>query len=240
MRLLRSLVFFIWFYGLMAVFGLVFAPLALWSRRGAYLGIQAFLRPAFWGLRVFCGLTAETRGPIPVGEVVIAPKHQSFLDVLILLRDLPAAKFVMKRSLLWAPVVGLYALRIGASPIARDRGWTSVRQLMREVGRRRALGGQLVIFPQGTRTGPGETAPYRPGAHLVCRTYDLPCVPAATNTGHFWPRRGIIRNPGVAVIEFLEPLPAGLGARAFTKALAARIEPASELLSAEARARRVR
>ncbi|WP_340110368.1 lysophospholipid acyltransferase family protein [Pikeienuella sp. HZG-20] len=237
MRLLRSLIFFIWFYGLMVLIGLLFTPLAVWSRRGAYLGVRVFLRPAFWGLRVFCGLTAETRGTVPKGDVVIASKHQSFLDILILLRDLPAAKFVMKRSLVWAPVVGLYALRIGASPITRNRGFASIKELMREVGRRRALGGQLVIFPQGTRTAPGEAAPYRPGAYLICRTHNLPCVPAATNTGCFWPRGGIIRKPGVAVIEFLEPLPSDLGARAFTKALADRIEPASERLAAEAEAR---
>ncbi|QIE54769.1 1-acyl-sn-glycerol-3-phosphate acyltransferase [Pikeienuella piscinae] len=235
MRFLRSVLFFFWLYGLMAVFGLFFLPMAIWSRAGAYFGIRVYLRCVFWGLRVFCGLTAETRGPIPQGDVLIAAKHQSFLDVLVLLRDLPAARFVMKRSLIWAPMLGFYALRIGASPVTRGRGWASVGEMMREIERRRDLDGQLVIFPQGTRVKPGEKAPYKPGSHLVYRTYGLPCIPAAANTGHFWPRRGVARKPGVAVIEFMEPLPEGLSPSEFVAALEERIEPATERLAKEAR-----
>lgn len=234
---LRTLIFSVWLYGLMGVMGLIFAPLALWSREGAYFAIGLYLRCVFWGLQFFCGLRAETRGPVPAGDVLIACKHQSFLDILILMRALPRAKFVMKRSLVWAPFLGFYALRIGASPVRRGRGWASVEELMREVEKRRALDGQLVIFPQGTRTAPGAAAPYKPGSHLLYRSFNLPCVPAAANTGHFWPRRGFPIKPGLAVIEFLEPLPQGLGAQEFLSRLEALIEPASARLSEEARAR---
>lgn len=237
MRWIGSLICAIWVYGLMAILGLLFLPLAAWSRDGAYFAIGIYLRCVFWGLRVFCGLRAETRGPIPTGEVLVAAKHQSFLDILILMRDLPRARFVMKRSLVWAPMLGFYALRIGASPVTRGKGWASVKDMMNELSRRRGLDGQLVIFPQGTRVKPGVEAPYKPGSHLVYRGYGLPCVPAAVNTGHFWPRRGLLRKPGVAVVEFMEPLPDGLSPREFVTALTERIEPASERLSEEARTR---
>ncbi|MEX2520676.1 MAG: lysophospholipid acyltransferase family protein [Paracoccaceae bacterium] len=233
---LRSVLFNIWMYGLMAVLGLLLMPLAAWSRTGAYYAIGVYLKLVFWGLRALCGLTAEVRGPVPTGDVLIASKHQSFLDILILIRALPRAKFVMKRSLVWAPVLGFYALRIGASPVTRGKGWASVSEMMEEVGRRRDLDGQLVIFPQGTRVPPGAQAPYKLGSHLIYRTYDLPCTPAALNTGAFWPRRGVIRRPGVAVVEFLEPLPRGLGPREFVEELTRRIEPASDALLSEARA----
>ncbi|MEL6793431.1 MAG: 1-acyl-sn-glycerol-3-phosphate acyltransferase, partial [Pseudomonadota bacterium] len=151
MLLVRSLIFQVWMYGLMAILGVVFAPLAIWSRDGAYFAISIYLRLVFWGLQAICGLTAETRGEIPEGDVLIAAKHQSFLDVLILVRDLPAAKFVMKRSLVWAPILGFYALRIGASPVTRGKGAASVEEMVEEAEKRRALSGQLVIYPQGTR-----------------------------------------------------------------------------------------
>ena len=228
MLLLRSLVFQVWMYGLMAILGVLFSPLAIWSRGGAYFAISVYLRLVFWGLRVFCGLTAETRGPIPEGEALIAAKHQSFLDVLILVRDLPAAKFVMKRSLVWAPILGLYALRIGASPVTRGKGRASVEEMAREVAARKAKPGQLVIYPQGTRVAPGAAAPYKPGAHVLYASQGLECVPAAVNTGRFWPRKGVLRRPGVAVVEFLPPLPPGLDCDAFLQALAASIEPASD------------
>ncbi len=235
-RLARSLAFQLWMYGLMAALGILFLPLAIWSRAGAYWAISIYLKLVFWGLRVLCGLTAETRGLVPEGDVLIASKHQSFLDVLIFCRDLPAVKFVMKRSLVWAPILGFYALRIGAAPVTRGRGKISVADMMREVERRKSLGGQLVIYPQGTRTAPGAKAPYKHGAYILYRTYGLPCVPAAVNTGWFWPRTGITRRPGRAVIEFLEPLPPDLGPEQFLALLEERIEAATERLAAEAQA----
>ncbi|MFV0475907.1 MAG: lysophospholipid acyltransferase family protein [Pikeienuella sp.] len=237
MRALRSALLMLWVYGLMGLLGLLFLPLAIWSRDGAYVAISIYLKCVFWGMRALCGLRAETRGPVPTGDVLVAAKHQSFLDVLILVRDLPRPRFVMKRSLVWAPILGFYALRIGASPVTRGKGWASVEEMMSELSRRRDLDGQLVIFPQGTRVKPGVEAPYKPGAHLIYRSYGLPCAPAAVNTGHFWPRTGIMRKPGVAVVEFMEPLPEGLSSHEFMTALTGRIEPASARLSEEARQR---
>lgn len=237
MILIRSLIFQIWFYGLMIIMGILCAPLALWSREGAYYSIHSFLRLAFWGLEHFCGLKAEVRGEAPKGEVLIASKHHSFLDILILAHVLPKARFIMKRSLVWAPVLGFYALRIGASPVTRGKGRASVRDMMREADRRRSLDGQLVIYPQGTRVAPGVKAPWKTGVFLLAQSYKMPCVPVAINAGHFWPKRGILRRPGVAVVEFLEPMPEGLTSRRYLAELEARIEPACDRLSAEAKER---
>ena len=56
----------------------------------------------------------------------------------------------------------------------------------------------------------------------------------ATNAGGFWPKRGLLRHPGVVVFEYLEPMPDGLKLDAFTKELETRIETASNKLMAEA------
>ena len=239
MLFVRSMIFQVWMYGLMLLLGVLFAPLAIWSREGAYYAISIYLRLVFWGLRVFCGLTAETRGEIPMGDVLIAAKHQSFLDVLILVRDLPAAKFVMKRSLVWAPILGFYALRIGASPVTRGKGAASVEEMLDEAEKRKDLHGQLVIYPQGTRLALGEAAPYKRGAWHLYQSYGLPCIPAAVNTGVFWPAKGIARYPGHAIIELSTPIQPGLDAEPFLDMLENTIETASERLRAEAEALRV-
>jgi 1-acyl-sn-glycerol-3-phosphate acyltransferase len=166
----------------------------------------------------------------------VAAKHQSFLDVLILVKALPQPKFVMKRSLVWVPVLGFYALRMGNSPVTRGRGKASVDEMMTEIDKRKDLSGQLVIYPQGTRIPPGTDAPYKIGAHRVYETYHLPCMPVAVNTGHFWPRVGVRRHRGIAVIKFLNAIPEGLNAPEFLETLRTSIEPASDILSDEATA----
>jgi 1-acyl-sn-glycerol-3-phosphate acyltransferase len=61
------------------------------------------------------------------------------------------------------------------------------------------------------------------------------CVPVATNVGYFWPRRGLYRRPGVAVVEFLDPIPAGLPRDEFMSRLEQTVEARSDALLAEAK-----
>ncbi|MGG7566244.1 lysophospholipid acyltransferase family protein [Rhodovulum sp. DZ06] len=233
---LRSLVFFVWMYGLMAVMGVLGAPFAIASRRGASRVMWLYTEIVLRSMALICGLRAEVRGPVPTGEVVVASKHQSFLDILILFNALNDARFVMKRSLRWTPFLGVYAMRIGCAPVNRGAGAKAAQGLADHAEARRGSNGQTIIFPQGTRVAPGATAPYKGGVHGMAEALNVPVIPAATNAGLFWPRLGILRKPGVAVVEFLPELEPGLARKEMTRALEAVIEPASDALAAEARA----
>lgn len=234
MLLIRSLLFDVCLYGLMAIMGICCAPLAIWSVDGAYLAIKAYCRAVFWCLRVICGLRVEVRGSIPSGDVIVCSKHQSFLDILILSSVLPRAKFIMKKELRWAPVLGLYALRIGSTPVNRGQRAKAMRDMVAHVERGEASPGQLVIYPQGTRVAPGARLPYKVGAGVLYERLGKPCVPAATNVGVFWGRRSHLRRPGTAVLEFLEPIPAGLGVAEFMARIEPLVEAHSDLLMREA------
>ena len=135
MVLVRSLLFDACFYLAMAVMGILGAPRALWSVDGAYAVCHDFCRVAFWLLRTICGLRVEVRGPVPTGEVVVAAKHQSFLDILILFDALPRPKFIMKKELKWAPFLGLYALRIGSTPVNRGARGQAMKAMVAHAGR---------------------------------------------------------------------------------------------------------
>ena len=60
------------------------------------------------------------------------------------------------------------------------------------------------------------------------------CVPAATNVGVFWPKRGILRRPGLAVMEFLPPIAPGLAVPDFMARIEAEVETASSRLMRDA------
>ena len=76
--------------------------------------------------------------------------------------------------------------------------------------------------------------PYKVGAAVICERLGKPCIPVATNAGVMWPKRGLLRHPGVVVIEYLPRMPKGMKLDAFTKELKTRIEPASNALMKEA------
>jgi 1-acyl-sn-glycerol-3-phosphate acyltransferase len=231
--LLRSLVFDVLLYGLMGVMGILGAPLALSSVDGAYAVCRAYCRAVFACLRVVCGLKVEVRGQVPTGEVLVASKHQSFLDILIIFEALPRPKFIMKKELRWAPILGLYALRIGSTPVNRGDRSKAMKAMVEHAGETREPR-QLVIYPQGTRVAPGARLPYKVGAGVLYDRMGVPCVPAATNAGVFWGRRSWYRRPGVAVVEFLPPVAPGLPVAEFMPRLEATVEEASDRLMREA------
>ena len=233
-RWFLSLVFIIQMYLAMAVIAVVFAPWALVSRHGARVACKTFCRWVIFSLRVLTGLKSEVRGTPPAGEALIAAKHQSFLDIILIFNAVPAGKFIMKRELMFAPFLGQYALRIGCVPVDRGKRGAAIARMKADVAAGAAEPGQLIIYPQGTRVAPGDKKPYKVGTGLLYEQLAQPCHPVATNVGVFWPKRGILRKPGLAVVEFLAPIAPGLPVAEFMAQLETRVESRSDSLMAEA------
>lgn len=231
---LRSALFVAQMYLMMAVFALLFTPFALVSRRWVFHAVHSYCHWVRWSARWMVGLRSEIRGEVPQDEVLIASKHQSFFDIILIVSVTPRPKFIMKSSLKRAPILGWYALRIGCIPVDRGRRAEAIRQMMRGVKSGQQQPGQLIIYPQGTRVAPGVEKPYKVGAGVLYAELGQDCVPAATNVGVFWPRTGIYRKPGLAVVEFLPRIPAGMDTGAFMARLEEEIEDASDRLMDEA------
>jgi 1-acyl-sn-glycerol-3-phosphate acyltransferase len=229
-RWLLSLVFIVQMYLAMAVIALVFAPWALMSRHGARVACKTFCRWVIFTLRLLTGLRSEVRGTPPTSEAVIAAKHQSFLDIILIFNAVPAGKFIMKRELLFTPFLGQYALRIGCVPVNRGKRGAAIAQMKADVAAGAAEPGQLIIYPQGTRVAPGDKRPYKVGTGLLYEQLAQPCHPVATNVGVFWPKRGILRKPGLAVVEFLPPIAPGLTVSDFMARLETEVETHSDRL----------
>lgn len=230
---LRSLIYLIQVYLAMVVLGVGFTPYALLSKHGARVACKSYARYALWSARWMIGLRHEVRGTPPTDEVMIAAKHQSFMDILIIFNAVPQAKFIMKKELLWTPFIGLYAKRLGCIPVDRGKRGKAVAQMVQAVSAEFSEPGQLIIYPQGTRVAPGDYKPYKVGSAILYEGTGYPCVPAATNVGLFWPRKGILRKPGLATVEFLEPIPPGLERDAFLARLEQVVESHSNALMAE-------
>ncbi len=230
----RSAIFVFQLYFAMLVLGIVFLPWALFSSRGARMACKSFCVWTRFTARWMVGLRTEVRGPVPQGEVLIAAKHQSFLDIILIFGAVPAGKFIMKHELLYTPVIGQYARRIGCVPVARGKRGAAIARMLSDVKKGAAEPGQLIIYPQGTRVAPGVKQGYKVGAALLYEQTGQPCVPAATNVGLFWPRKGILRKPGLAVVEFLPAIEPGLGRETLLIRLETEIEAASNALMREA------
>lgn len=218
----------------MPIIGLAFAPWAMFSKRGAYAACHAYSAYVFWSAGWMVGIRCEVRGTPPTGEVLIASKHQSFLDIMMIFHAVPRGKFIMKKQILWTPVIGQYAKRMEMVSVDRGKRGKAIDKMVEDVKSGLREPGQLIIYSQGTRVKPGVKAPYKVGTAVLYEQLSQTCYPVATNVGVFWPRRGLYRRPGVAVIEFLDPIEPGLDRDTFMTELETRVEAASDALLAEA------
>lgn len=242
--LARSFAFNALFYANLLVHMIVALPTLVLPYPALRVFIRSYARSSLWLLRVICGTEVSWRGTenIPPGPCIVACKHQSAWETFALYAVLEDPIYILKRELMWIPLFGWYMWKAGLIPVDRSAGMAALSRMTKRA--QRAIAGprprQLVIFPEGTRRAPGAEPSYRPGiAHLYARL-GLSCVPAALNSGLFWPRRSLVRHPGTIIVEFLPPIPPGLERGGFLAHLQDVIEAASARLIEESESQAAR
>jgi 1-acyl-sn-glycerol-3-phosphate acyltransferase len=215
----------------------LFTPRAVTMRFGRFWAWSVLVL-----LRLIVGLGYEVRGldRVPRSGCIIAMKHQSAWDALVLPVVLGDPAVVVKRELLLLPFYGWYAARAGSIAIDRKAGAGALRQMLARARPVAAAGRPIVIFPEGTRVAPGERRAYQPGAAALYQALALPVVPAAVNSGLYWGRRSFVKRKGRIVLEFLDPIPPGRTRPRLMAELERRVEAATTALLREGQPRRGR
>jgi 1-acyl-sn-glycerol-3-phosphate acyltransferase len=234
---LRSLLFNVLFYLLLAFWVIVGLPTLLMPRWGAVLLAQCWARSSIWLMRVICNTKVEYRGveKIPNGPLIVASKHQSMWETFALLQFFPQPLYILKRELKWIPFFGWYLIKTDMIGVIRGAGGRSLVEMARRAGEEVRRGRQLIIFPEGTRTAVDAPPRYKTGVAQVYVDCGVTCLPVAVNSGLFWPRRNFMRYPGTLVVEFLDPLPPGLTRDQFIKQVSTVIDQATNRLVEAAR-----
>lgn len=226
----RSLLFNVSFWLWTIFLGIVFLPLLL--IRHPYVVHKL---PGFWVegvlyfLKIFCGITYHMTGA-PQNGVVYASKHQSAFETLAFWRLLNNPAFILKRELLWIPIFGWYLAATRPIAIDRKAGASALKKIIRECEERLKEGRSVVIFPEGTRTFPGEVKPYQPGIAAIYAKLQPRVIPIALNSGKFWAKNSFAKKPGAISIQILESIPQGLPKDQFMAALQEAVEQASGAL----------
>jgi 1-acyl-sn-glycerol-3-phosphate acyltransferase len=233
---LRSLCFNVGWYAGSVVLALVGSPILLMPRRAVIAWAILWIDFIVWWLRLTCGLTHRVVGMenLPDGPVIIACKHQSSWETLAFTKLFPNVAIVLKRELLFIPIVGWAMARAGNIAVARGDGAQALRGLVRQAKAAIGEGRSILIFPEGTRVAVGVERPYQVGTAALYRQLGVPVVPVALNSGLFWGRRKWVKRPGVITVQVLPPIAPGLNRQVFMTTLRERIEGATEQLVAQA------
>lgn len=239
MTAIRSLVYNGCFLIGTALFLMISSPILLTTTDLALSWVGWWARAQARVLKIVVGLDHEVRGVEHVSSApaIYACKHQSAWETFFffLLFDRPA--YVLKEELLRIPIWGQYARKCRAIAVDRDGGASALKALVRETRDRLAAGRPVIIFPEGTRTRPGQRLPYTPGIAALYARCGAPVVPVALNSGLFWGRRNYRKFSGTITVEFLPAIAPGMKRREFMDLLESQIEDTSTVLLSEARDR---
>jgi 1-acyl-sn-glycerol-3-phosphate acyltransferase len=125
-----------------------------------------------------CSLRVEGEAHLGArGAVILAAKHASYLDVVILLAALPVDfRFVAKRELIRTPLVGRVISKVGHLTVERGQASRSVADAER-VTRALREGQSVLVFPEGTFQRPPGILPFRLGAFKSAVETRAPIIP---------------------------------------------------------------
>jgi 1-acyl-sn-glycerol-3-phosphate acyltransferase len=160
-----------------------------WGRVVGRAGIAYGYR-LFWAIARASGLLRMDARALDAlrderGIIVVA-NHPSLLDALMLVARLPRSACIMKSELMRNVFLSAGAKLAGY--IGNDTARGMVRAAVRDLND----GGQLVVFPEGTRTTITPINPFRPGVTLIAKLAGAPIQTVFIDTdspylGKGWP-----------------------------------------------------
>ena len=198
MQWLRSFFYTTFFFAASLLFGLVIFCAGLLPYRTRYAMARGWARTGLWGVRVFCGLDYIVEGTehIPAGSHISYWRHSSAWETMAQALIFPPQAWVLKREILWIPLVGWATMVLKPIAINRRAQSAAVNQVVTQGAARIAEGIWVLIFPEGTRMGVGERRRYGLSGALLATQTGAKIIPVAHNAGRFWGRRGLLKKPG--------------------------------------------
>lgn len=207
--LLRSAIFYVG-YILAAIFfgtsGILLFRFAPYRLRAPYLLL--WNRFTLRWLSLTCGVKYQVVGndSLPNTPFVVLSKHESQWETFYLQLALHPIATILKKELLNVPAFGWGLRLMKPIPIDRSSPREAIRQMMQLGEQRLAEGMSVLVFPEGTRTAPGESSRYAKGGAGLAIKAGVPVLPVAHNAASFWPPQHWTKRPGTITVSFGEPI----------------------------------
>jgi 1-acyl-sn-glycerol-3-phosphate acyltransferase len=172
---------------------------------------QAFCRAFFVS---YCRLTVVGQDRLPVSPFIICSNHTSHIDsaVLMTASGLPFSAFALLGASdyffdSWKARF-LVSRFMNVIPIDRQaRPKLLRRSLAMCAGFLQRTHGNLILFPEGTRSRDGEIQTFKRGAGLFAVDLGVPIVPAHIDGAHNVLAKGnLMPRPGPVAVRFGEPI----------------------------------
>jgi len=163
----------------------------------ANIGVRVHLEP---------GVLAELRTQ---RARIVTFNHASTMDMFLMtLLWPPGGVAVVKRELLWIPVMGWMMTLLDFIPLNRGNREKAARMMAEAAQRTRERQLSVMIAPEGTRSPDGQLQRFKLGAFHMAAQAQAPIVPIVLHGTRFlWPKWWQYSEPGIVTIRILKEIP---------------------------------
>lgn len=184
--------------------------------------VQAAVRHVLKGTIEIRGLEHVSGG----APAILAPKHQSELDVFIPLAMYPDLGAIAMAELARYPLLGPVLRKLDYILVSVEgKRKNQLGQVVSGARRVNEQGRTILIYPEGELMRLGARERYKQGVFHIYESLNAPVIPVAQSLGLIWPQRQWKKHVGkTGVWEFMEPIPPGLDRETFMAELEHRIE----------------
>jgi 1-acyl-sn-glycerol-3-phosphate acyltransferase len=203
MDLVRSILFAILGTLVTTFYGLFTIPAAFISHNLGYACAKS------WGVQIVrlakyvCGIDYQVRGleNLPKTPTIVMSKHQSAWETVGILSHMPQASWIIKRELVFVPIVGWALASLRSIAIDRKSGKAARDQILEQGRDRLQKGNWVIIFPEGTRVAPGHKGRYGIGGAWLAAHTGTAVLPIAHNAGELWRRNAFVKRAGLVTMS---------------------------------------
>ncbi len=217
MVILRSALHLLWMFITVIPFAFLMVLSAPFVSAHTMFGFaKGFLTCAMVGLKVICGVSWRIQGMDNLPGVdasghakpaILLLKHQSTLETFLMPLIMPRPlAYVFKKEILYIPFFGWGIGRCDMIHIDRKQGKQAFAKVVEQGQRLLGQGTWVIMFPEGTRIPRGQVGQYKTGGTRLAVATGAPVVPIAVSSAKCWPRKSLMKYPGVVDVSIGKPL----------------------------------
>lgn len=205
MLFIRSSIFAIGYFVLTVSYGTLSLFLWLSPPLVRHKIISTWTTVVIVWLKISCNIRYQVLGREHLTEdiqpAVVLAKHQSAWETLFLQGLFWPASTVLKKELLRIPFFGWGLIAMNPIAINRSNPREALRQVKSKGIARIENNFNIILFPEGTRTAPGEKGTYARSGADIASSADVDILPVAVNSGRCWPSNSFMKYPGMVTVS---------------------------------------
>ena len=241
-NIIKSVLFNFHFYILTFLLIIVMSPVLILPFWFIKIIAKIWGKILVFGMKIWLGLNLKIIGNYNKNKpCIIAVKHQSAWETVLCTSIFDMPSIVLKKELIYLPIIGLYFLKGRAIPIIRENTIESLKKIVKMAKINLKKGSSILIFPQGTRVPLNASTkdyPYQSGIYFLYSQCNIPVIPVAHNAGLFWPKNSFLKYPDrhktkTVTLEMMDEIPIGLDKKTFMDSLEKSIEDKTRKLIIE-------